>query len=47
MVNSTMKIVKHKVYEAYDNRIQELYTPEGKKSTSASNLEVLGKILNK
>lgn len=45
MVNSTMKIVKHKVYEAYDNRIQELYTPEGKKSTSASNLEVLAKLL--
>lgn len=45
MVNSTMKIVKHKVYEAYDNRIQELYTPEGKKSTSPSNLAVLSKLL--
>lgn len=45
MVNSTMKVVKHKVYEAYDHRIQELYTPEGKKSISTSNLEVLAKLL--
>lgn len=45
MVNSTMKIVKHKVYEAYDERINQLYTPEGKKSTSPFNIEVLNKIL--
>ena len=46
MVNSTMKIVKHKVYEAFDNRINELYTPEGKKATSPSNLKVLERLLN-
>ncbi len=45
MVNSTMKVVKHKVYSAYAQRIEELYTPEGKKATSASNLEVLNNIL--
>ena len=45
MVNSTMKIVKHKVYEAYDERIQELYTSEGRKPTSPSNLKALAKIL--
>ena len=46
MVNSTMKIVKHKVYETFDNRINELYTPEGKKATSPSNLKVLERLLN-
>lgn len=46
MVNSTMKIVKHKVYEAYSDRINELYTPEGKKSTSPNNLKVLERLLN-
>jgi len=45
MVNSTMKIVKHKVYSAYAARIEELYTPEGKKATSSSNLEALGNLL--
>ena len=45
LVNSTMKIVKHKVYEAYASRIASLYTPEGKQATSAENLEVLRKIL--
>ena len=45
MVNSTMKIVKHKVYSAYASRIEELYTPAGKKSTSPANLEVLGRLL--
>ena len=45
MVNSTMKIVKHKVYSAYASRIEELYTPAGKKATSAANLEVLEKLL--
>lgn len=45
MVNSTMKIVKHKVYEAYDESINQLYTPEGKKATSPYNIEVLSKLL--
>lgn len=45
MVNSTMKIVKHKVYDKYADRIAKLYTPEGKKSDSASNIAVLTKLL--
>lgn len=45
LVNSTMKIVKHKVYERYANRINELYTPEGKKAASPGNLEALKRLL--
>ena len=45
MVNSTMKIVKHKVYDAYNDRIQQLYTTEGKKATSPANIEALNKLL--
>ncbi|HHT21767.1 MAG TPA: AMP-binding protein [Bacteroidales bacterium] len=45
MVNSTMKIVKHKVYEAYASRIDELYTTEGKKATSPSNIKALENVL--
>lgn len=45
LVNSTMKIVKHKVYSVYASRIEELYTPEGKKATSASNLAALAQLL--
>lgn len=44
-VNSTMKIVKHKVYETYVSRIASLYTPEGKQATSPDNLEALKKLL--
>ena len=46
MVNSTMKIVKHKVYEAYDDRIQSLYTPEGKKATSEGNIAAIQSLFN-
>ena len=45
MVNSTMKIVKHKVYEIYADRIAELHTAEGKKPDSANNLRVLKRLL--
>lgn len=45
LVNSTMKIVKHKVYETYASKIASLYTPEGKPATSVENLEALEKIL--
>ncbi|WP_352421538.1 AMP-binding protein [Proteiniphilum sp.] len=45
LVNSTMKIVKHKVYETYASRIASLYTPEGKQATSPDNLEALKKLL--
>lgn len=43
LVNSTMKIVKHKVYEVYASRIASLYTLEGKQATSPDNLEALKK----
>ena len=45
MVNSTMKIVKHKVYERYAREIEMLHTPEGKKPDSANNLNVLKRLL--
>src|SRR5690554_3741752 len=45
MVNSTMKIVKHKVYENYADRIAELHTAEEKKPDSAHNLDVLKRLL--
>lgn len=46
MVNSTMKIVKHVVYETYQDRLNELYTAEGKRATSPSNLKVIENLLN-
>lgn len=45
LVNSTMKIVKHKVYEQYAQEIEMLHTAEGKLHNSKGNLEVLGKLL--
>ncbi len=45
LVNSTMKIVKHKVYDTYADRIASLYTAEGKKSDSEGNIEALQKIV--
>lgn len=41
MVNSTMKIVRNKVEEVYAERIQALYTPEGKDIFNADNLAAL------
>lgn len=46
LVNSTMKIVKHKVYERYAQEIEMLHTPEGKRPDSESNLKVLEKLLS-
>lgn len=45
MVNSTMKIVKHKVYEKYAKEIEMLHTPEGKKPNSDHNLITLQNLL--
>lgn len=45
LVNSTMKIVKHKVYERYAQEIEMLHTAEGKRPNSERNLKVLGKLL--
>ncbi len=45
LMNSTMKLVKHKIYEVYASRIASLYTTEGKQAASPENLEALRKIL--
>lgn len=37
MVNSTMKIVRGKIEKAYANRIEHLYTAEGKKPVNEAN----------
>ena len=41
MMNSTMKIVRGKIEKAYADRIEALYTPEGKTILNAKNLESL------
>ncbi len=41
MVNSSMKIVRGKVEECYEERIKALYTPEGKGPATAENLAVV------
>ena len=45
LINSTMKIVKHKVYERYAQEIELLHTADGKQPHSKNNLEVLGRVL--
>lgn len=45
LINSTMKIVKHKVYERYAQEIELLHTAEGKQPDSEGNLQVLGRLL--
>lgn len=41
MVNSTMKIVRGKVEEAYRDRMAYAYTPEGKSIVNSQNMEAL------
>jgi long-chain acyl-CoA synthetase len=41
MMNSTMKIVRGKIEKAYADRIDGLYTPDGKSILNAKNLESL------
>ncbi len=45
LVNSTMKIVRSKVEEHFRNRLDYLYTPEGKSVENAENLESLKKLI--
>ena len=45
LVNSTMKIVKHKVYERYAQEIDLLHTADGKRPDSKNNLKVLERLL--
>ena len=44
LVNSTMKIVRGKVEEYFADRIEYVYTPEGKKATNPKNLESIAQI---
>ena len=44
LVNSTMKIVRAKVEEYFADRIEDLYTGEGKHPTSAKNLASIKKL---
>ena len=45
LVNSTMKIVRNKVEERYRERLDDLYTPEGKALRSEKNIAALEKLL--
>ena len=44
MMNSTMKIVRPKITEFYEDRIQAMYTTDGKKIHNQQNKEVVKKI---
>lgn len=46
LVNSTMKIVRGKVEEKYKDRIEYLYTPEGKNHLNQKNREIVRYLLN-
>ncbi|MDD4570766.1 MAG: AMP-binding protein, partial [Tepidanaerobacteraceae bacterium] len=46
LINSTMKIMKHKVYERYEREIEMLHTAEGKRADSESNLKILKRLLS-
>jgi long-chain acyl-CoA synthetase len=45
LVNSTGKVVRAKVSELYANRLELLYTPEGKNPNNSLNLESVSKFL--
>ena len=45
LVNSTMKIVRSKVEEHFRNRLDYLYTPEGKSVANAENCKALKNLL--
>jgi long-chain acyl-CoA synthetase len=44
MLNSTLKVVRGRVVEAYRDRINFLYTPEGKDLHNSQNREVIGRL---
>lgn len=46
LVNSTMKIVRNKVEKHFADRLEYLYTSEGRKTDNPQNLASLEKILN-
>ncbi len=46
LVNSTMKIVRNKVEKHFSDRLEYLYTPDGRKSDNPKNLASLEQIVN-
>jgi long-chain acyl-CoA synthetase len=46
LVNSTMKVVRGKVEEKYKDRINYLYTPEGKNYLNDQNREIVRRLLS-
>ena len=46
MINSTMKMVRNKIVEAYEDRIEEMYKPEGKNTENPKNIEAIRKLLS-
>ncbi len=45
MINSTMKMVRHKIQEAYPDKIELMYTPEGSNSVNDINRQTVKKFL--
>ena len=44
MINSSMKMVRHKIMEAYGDKVDYMYTTEGMVANNARNSEVLGRM---
>ena len=45
MTNSTMKMVRHRIVEVYQSKIDEIYAMSGDKIVNAPNMEVIQKLL--
>jgi long-chain acyl-CoA synthetase len=45
MVNSSMKMVRHKIQEAYHDKIEVMYTPEGSNAVNDINRQTIKKYL--
>ncbi len=46
MLNSTMKVVRGKITDVYEEKIQYMYTPEGKNLYNKGNIDIMRKLLN-
>jgi long-chain acyl-CoA synthetase len=44
-INSSMKMVRHKIQEVYHDKIEIMYTPEGSNSVNEINLQTVRKFL--
>ena len=47
MINSTLKMVRHKVLEAYKQPVEAVYRSEGSKNQSSHNLKVIESLFNR